>query len=241
MKLPITHNIAKTCTKCGASKNVADFSIFKRPDERFIYIKTFCKACDCKMAKSWYVVNREAKLERDRHKYANDDTCRSKICKSVRDRRKNNLIVVRKQDTTRYKTDPSKFKDRMRQWRINNHEKYLATNQSWRDRNPDKCKAKWIRDAHIRRQRIREFPLVPISLTRQMQLLAIAEARGVCPLCNERTTKWTIEHAIPLSRGGGHVEGNIYYCCSKCNDRKGAKTLKEFNGMDINDILRLND
>jgi 5-methylcytosine-specific restriction endonuclease McrA len=40
--------------------------------------------------------------------------------------------------------------------------------------------------------------------------------------------KMTIEHRIPLSRGGTHYPANIVPACPSCNSRKGTKTEKEF-------------
>ncbi len=37
----------------------------------------------------------------------------------------------------------------------------------------------------------------------------------------------TIDHVMPLSRGGQHVWHNVASSCSKCNNRKGSKTVAE--------------
>lgn len=50
---------------------------------------------------------------------------------------------------------------------------------------------------------------------------------GKCRYCNS-TDKLTIEHILPLSRGGRHSECNVDLACSTCNGRKGSKTEKEF-------------
>lgn len=39
----------------------------------------------------------------------------------------------------------------------------------------------------------------------------------------------TVDHVIPISRGGGVFdEKNVVPCCHKCNQKKGNKTLEEF-------------
>jgi len=57
---------------------------------------------------------------------------------------------------------------------------------------------------------------------------------GACSLCGhplDLATEWpsprfaSIDHIVPLSRGGGHVQSNLQYACLDCNVRKGAKAV----------------
>ncbi|WP_203620386.1 HNH endonuclease [Streptomyces sp. SID8499] len=38
----------------------------------------------------------------------------------------------------------------------------------------------------------------------------------------------TVDHVIPLSRGGQHAEGNLVPACKSCNSSKGDKLLIEW-------------
>lgn len=38
----------------------------------------------------------------------------------------------------------------------------------------------------------------------------------------------TLEHVIPLSRGGSHTWDNVKLCCRQCNTRKNSRTLAEW-------------
>ena len=49
-----------------------------------------------------------------------------------------------------------------------------------------------------------------------------------CYRC-ETTKNTTIDHIIPLSRGGNHSIGNLMTLCRKCNASKGKKFLVEWN------------
>ena len=75
-----------------------------------------------------------------------------------------------------------------------------------------------------------------ITAQEQEEIFSRAKAFGVCPICNEVPTKWHLEHAIPLCRGGGHTKENLYYCCAHCNLTKNKKTLYEFWGKGIESI-----
>jgi 5-methylcytosine-specific restriction endonuclease McrA len=51
-----------------------------------------------------------------------------------------------------------------------------------------------------------------------------------CAYCDEVIpfNKLTMDHIIPLSRGGKHCITNILPACNSCNCSKGSKTLEEF-------------
>lgn len=51
---------------------------------------------------------------------------------------------------------------------------------------------------------------------------------GTCPLCNRERCKPSIDHKVPLSRGGLHCQDNLWLICVNCNSRKRALTVDEF-------------
>ena len=53
------------------------------------------------------------------------------------------------------------------------------------------------------------------------------EQRGVCPYCKEHIDfkYWTLDHKIPLSRGGGNKLKNLIGCCTFCNAIKADRTF----------------
>lgn len=52
-----------------------------------------------------------------------------------------------------------------------------------------------------------------------------------CYWCNEPLTlaDMTIDHVIPMCRGGGHTQFNLVVSCLKCNQDKGSKTKMEWD------------
>ena len=48
-----------------------------------------------------------------------------------------------------------------------------------------------------------------------------------CVYCHSRKVRLTIDHVIPLSRGGRNNFENCVACCKTCNVRKGARTPHE--------------
>jgi 5-methylcytosine-specific restriction endonuclease McrA len=54
-------------------------------------------------------------------------------------------------------------------------------------------------------------------------------AATICPYCRRRLRRRgkTLDHVIPVSRGGIHSITNVLVCCGSCNSRKGTRTLQE--------------
>jgi len=48
---------------------------------------------------------------------------------------------------------------------------------------------------------------------------------GGCYLCGKPAD--TLDHVIPIARGGTHFPANLRPSCRTCNSRKGAKALNE--------------
>ena len=53
--------------------------------------------------------------------------------------------------------------------------------------------------------------------------------RGICHYCEKRfdAGKLTMDHVVPLARGGTSTKGNIVPSCQDCNRAKGLETPAE--------------
>jgi len=76
---------------------------------------------------------------------------------------------------------------------------------------------------HIAREKIKAQRL------RKTQWWKNKIAAGVCHYCRERVTpkELTMDHIVPLSRGGKSTKGNVAPCCKKCNNEKKYYTPAE--------------
>ena len=54
-------------------------------------------------------------------------------------------------------------------------------------------------------------------------------SKGVCHYCgrNVGADNLTLDHVIPVARGGKSVKSNCVPCCKDCNNKKKAKTPAE--------------
>lgn len=56
--------------------------------------------------------------------------------------------------------------------------------------------------------------------------------QGVCYYCHEKFSKdqLTMDHVVPIIRGGKSTKGNIVCCCKECNNKKKYYLPIEMNG-----------
>lgn len=98
--------------------------------------------------------------------------------------------------------------------------------KAWADANPEAVRRHRVKSQHIRRARTRaggSFTLAELARV-------TASQGGRCWWCGEPMSKPTVDHLIPLARGGQNVASNIVLACRSCNSRKGAKLPHEWNG-----------
>lgn len=84
-----------------------------------------------------------------------------------------------------------------------------------------------LKDAKRRSLKCANTPIDEM-LTSTEWLAILAEANGHCAYCGKES-KLTLDHIIPLSKGGTHSKNNVVPACYHCNSSKGNKTLEEWN------------
>jgi hypothetical protein len=81
-------------------------------------------------------------------------------------------------------------------------------------------------DPHYRRA-MRERSAPGLSQAKRKRLLAQWRRQArTCIYCGELAT--TIDHVLPLVRGGTNHEGNLAPCCKRCNSSKSGWTVVEW-------------
>lgn len=65
-------------------------------------------------------------------------------------------------------------------------------------------------------------------------------AKGVCHYCGQQIAprSLTMDHIVPIARGGKSTRGNVVPCCKECNNRK--KTLLPMEWAEYVDRLQGN-
>lgn len=101
-----------------------------------------------------------------------------------------------------------------------NRRRLLATNQKhaqrWRRRHPGRI----LRSNQERRAR--SYGSRDGTLTMEARQHLYNSWTGICPRCHRQAVP-TLDHIIPLSKGGKHSLTNVQLLCRACNSSKGAK------------------
>ena len=118
--------------------------------------------------------------------------------------------------------DPAVVSRAMAKYYRNHKDRIKAVTKAWQQRNPDKLREY----AHLRRARMFGAPGDGVS-DKQWNAILL-EANGCCAYCGKQVEKLTLDHAIPLSRGGAHDVSNVVPACKPCNTSKHAKTPAEW-------------
>lgn len=139
-------------------------------------------------------------------------------------------------------------------WEKNKEKEYLK-HREWVARNPDKIKgyqekdkeasrARWkewaqtvrgklIKKAIKYRRKQKEFPEIPKNVSNERLCLF----NGCC-FCKSDGAL-TVEHLVPLAKGGKNEEHNLFGSCMKCNNSKGIKDWKAwFRKQSFYDLAR---
>ncbi|HBI7094978.1 HNH endonuclease (plasmid) [Clostridium perfringens] len=68
------------------------------------------------------------------------------------------------------------------------------------------------------------------TLEEQNYIVKLKNENDVCCYCGKKLSRRerTLEHILPINRGGETVPENLAVCCEKCNKEKSDMTLQEY-------------
>ena len=155
---------------------------------------------------------------------------RAKAAEAAREWRKNNAERAHAAAKAYRKANREAETARVRRWlkTPRGKETSARSNRTWKLNNPDR-----VTSYVLRRMKAEKEGGATAELIEEMW----NNGDKTCYLCGiaiDTTTHFlaptsrTIDHIMPISRGGKHDLDNLAFACRKCNLRKGNKTLEEY-------------
>lgn len=188
----------KLCRDCGKTKDISEFRKDSRKKSGY---GSYCKTCSSARAKKWQRENPELRRQRDAAWYRDN-----KERKKATDQARLPKYRARRSDLDRAKwlaRTPEERREKLNRWY-------------------------WANDKHVHRyHRARlavaraqgaDWSVFPESLE-YVQLIS----DDPCVYCGDAST--TIDHIVPVSRGGTGEWKNLAPACVPCNSSKQADPL----------------
>lgn len=210
----------KRCSKCKEIKPLCEFS--KRGGARTSETRPSCKVCQYDSFKKWEakrigrpVLSMEQwKAEVIKRVYP---TCETKICSKCK--KEKNLsefgVLSHKFQCKECRNEKESAVG------IEKQAVRKAYRQKWRANNLEL--ARECSRAGTEKRRVIKLS-IETTLTREEWVAIIERYGGKCLRCGKQT-KLTMDHVIPVSKGGPHSAANIQPLCGPCNSSKGRKII----------------
>lgn len=210
-----------TCSKCKSLKSVEEFGANK---SRWDGLHPTCKECRKISRKETYqrlISNPEklAEVKASSLKYAHENRHKVRVWaqKSWLKYREDRLSVSRAYS----KENREKINEVTRTRRASNPEKYRKIAKEMRCLHRERFRAEWrLKNA---RRRGAEGKC---SVTEWEEI--IERQNRQCNACRRDDLPLTLDHIIPITRGGTNWPDNIQGLCLSCNIRKYNSTMDEF-------------
>ena len=156
--------------------------------------------------------------------------------KSYTDANKERLLAYNREY---YQKNTEVIKARSKASILANPKANADIHRRWKKANPEACRASQRRRYYARWQHCRDLDNIRTHARRVIiktdrgnytpaEWQAIKERQGFrCLMCGkqEPEIKLTVDHVIPVSKGGLNTADNLAGLCKPCNSKKGTKTL----------------
>lgn len=191
--------LGKCCTKCGEWKFYEAFHRAKHcRDGR----QSWCKPCTHEQRAEAHRKNPQVRRDRRRERYREDEDFRARY---------------KRQQQESYQRNKHKRVAANRRWYLENRERLREIRRRWRQENPELNKVYHYRWLSRKEGSGDEFTL--------REWLALCESYDHRCLACGQPKPLTVDHVVPLSKGGSNSIENIQPLCQPCNSEKHVKII----------------
>lgn len=194
-----------TCNKCGASKDEGAFELRSDTKRR----RSSCKDCDRARKQADYRKNPAKRRAQQEAWCRSNHERKLELARECYYRNRDKHLA---RNAAYYWANVEKKKAVHASYYKANREKLLAACATWSKANLDKGRINQTKRRALERGAAGSF-------TEAEWGLIVANQRGRCAHC-QRKTRLTIDHIVPLSRGGTNFAYNIQGLCGPCNFSK---------------------
>lgn len=217
----------KLCSICKLKKPTTEFTVNKALKSG---LSSFCKGCAADRRKKYSTNNKDQinKLKQEnRKKYRDKELAYNKdYYQKTRQRRLEYAAEYRQNNHEKLLKDIQQYndshkkenKERTKNYCKNNPDKVKQIKTNYRKNNPEA-----VQKHHMtRRARKAQNGVFKVSEKELAKLMT-----SPCAVCGSNK-QITIDHIIPISRGGTHSIGNLQPLCKSCNSSKHQKVMTEW-------------
>jgi hypothetical protein len=217
---------SKICSRCKIEKSIKEFykNCYTQKDGTES-LMSICKDCSS-------VINKERR-EKYPDKYKQYNKQRKNKPKIILKSKNCNKCGIEKDIKEFYKDcntkdgycTKCKVCKREYVWKPENRLRAKQTNKIWKKNNSEKIELYSLNRRTFGKQAL----TIPFTHEQWEQRMSMWGGRcAYCGCCFDEDHPMQKDHVIPLSKGGPHILANLRPACSRCNNSKGIKSLKEW-------------
>lgn len=217
--------LGKICGTCKQYKQISEFGVLKRSKDGY---RNTCRACRYEIETRYSQKNKEKISEYRKEYYKENHERFIQYGRDTYDPEQNRIYKAANSEriAKQKKIYNERTKEQQQEYR---RKRYLVIKDQakeyhakWSKENKERASLHASIHAHLKRANGGTFT------TKQWEkLVAYYCADGKCLRCGE-ISKQTIDHVIPLSKGGTNYIDNIQPLCKSCNSHKNNRIITDY-------------
>ncbi|MEW4131922.1 hypothetical protein [Bacillus thuringiensis] len=212
------------CSNIECPCPITNATNFYKSKLGFFAKKNVCKSCNTSTTRAkrieYYHNHKEKKYEQAREWKKNN---KDKVREGAKRYYENNKDAITTKTKEWRKNNPEKVRKYVRNWQNNNPEKVREIKHREQKRNAEAYRKRGRKSSQVRRARLAgvRHDIDPLWAVNNFNSVF----KDVCGLTGVPLRDRQVEHLLPISKGGGNTEDNVYPAESILNASKNNKNV----------------